>query len=190
MGAQSLMSMAAVKNWGKQFEWHLMAKGKANRQQTCPASLLPYPPWPLRESLHLLHSITSFRRWGVRIRTKSQKTWFPGKEYRFLTAREKNSVRAAQWQQYQWLNNADIETVFAASCTKVVQVAKGGDPSPCPSCMEVLKNRQFKQAISIPLPDEKNLKFTPKRLWMRQPLKHYAHATGLQAINWCTFKGK
>ena len=87
-----------------------------------------------------------------------------------------------QRQQYQWLNNADIETVFAASCTKVVQVREGGDPSPCPSCMEVLKNRRFKQAILIPLPDEKNLKFTPKRLLNETAIEHYARATGLQAI--------
>jgi len=99
-----------------------------------------------------------------------------------LTAREKNAVRSAQRQRYQWLNNADIETVFSTSCTKVVHVREGVDPSPCSSCMEVLRNRRFKQAISIPLPDEKNLKFTPKRFLNETAIEHYARTTGLQTI--------
>jgi hypothetical protein len=48
--------------------------------------------------------------------------------------------------------------------------------------MEVLQNKRFKQAISIPLPDAKNHKYMPKKLLNETAIEHDAHATGLQTI--------
>jgi hypothetical protein len=57
---------------------------------------------------------------------------FPGQEYQFLIEWQRNSVRSAQRQWYQWRNHADI--VFSACCEKVVQVQKSTDASPCSEC--------------------------------------------------------
>jgi hypothetical protein len=181
-GSQTLMSMAAVNNWGKKSSSISRLNEKPIVSMPCPGLTPMNVPHDLKDKLATYFIRSPVPGGGGPTCDQVTKELFPGKEYRALTDQEKNSVRSAQRQQYQWRNHTDIETVFSASCSKKVQIREGTNASPCLECANVLVNKRFKQAISLPLPDKANQKFIPKKLLNETAIEHYARVTGLQSI--------
>ena len=178
-GSQTLMSMAATKGWK-------IASSSTSWPNEIPIVNVPCPgltpmnvPHALKQKLERYFIRSPVPGGGGPTPDQVTQDLFPGEEYTDLTDRQKNSVRSAQRQQYQWRNHADIETVFSASCEREVRVRGGTGALPCPECAKVLANRRFKQAISLPLPDKTNQKYMPKKLLNETAIEHYARATGL-----------
>ena len=182
-GSQTLMSMAAAKNWDKTSSSSISrSKEKPIVSMPCPGLTPENVPLDLKEKLETYFIRSPVPGGGGPTPDQVTKDLFPGKLYRNLTDQQKNSVRSAQRQQHQWRNHADIETVFSASCNTNVQIREGMDTPPCSECAKVLGNRRFKQAISLPLPDKDKQKYMPKKLLNETAIEHYARATGLKTI--------
>jgi hypothetical protein len=180
-GMQTLKAMSIQKNWTAK----ITGPGPAPKPivtLSCPGLTPSTVPNHLHGKLKVYLQRSPLQGGGGPTPDQVTLTLFPKKQYQNLTEQQKNAVRSAQRQQYLWRNHANIETVFAASCEKSIQAREGGTPYPCSECTKVLENKRFKQALSIPLPDEKNHKFMPKTLLNETAIEQFARATGLKTI--------
>jgi hypothetical protein len=63
--------------------------------------------------------------------------------------------------QAKWLNEHNMECIFSPKCHGDT-IVKEGNPTPCSSCLQILRLKTFRNAIRRPPPKKGNAKFTPK----------------------------
>ena len=158
-----------MKNWASNSNGISWQKERPIVSKPCPGLTPTNIPRDLREKLATYFIRSPVPGGGGPNLNKVTEDLFPGKEYRFLTAWEKNAVRSAQRQRYQWLNNADIETVFSTSCTKVVHVREGVDHCALHvwKFWEIGDSSKRSQYLYLM---RRTSNLHPRDFWMRQPL--------------------
>jgi hypothetical protein len=110
------------------------------------------------------------------------KSIFPKKDFTSLSDRRKLEIQSAQCLEYQWHNHADFKKVYSASCCKNVQVQPNDTVPPCSKCLQLLQNKNFKQALLKERPEDKNYKFMPRTYLNEKTLEQYGLITGLKPI--------
>lgn len=107
---------------------------------------------------------------------------YPRVAFAKLSKSQKDAIRAAQRQQYQWRNEEDLQRVVSTSCRKESLLRLDNTTVPCTDCQSLLSIKSFKQALSMALPDSKNLKFTPK-VWRNvKAAEKWGSFTGLKPL--------
>jgi hypothetical protein len=178
-GTPTLFAMAASNNWSK--------------TQVLPSSPLVELPCPgLTKSNIPLNLKSGFETYLIRTPmpggggpTTDEVTdeIFPGWAYISLSDRQKNEVRSVQRQHYRWYNHANLQKIFSATCCKMVQVQPKTQPTPaCYAYIELTLDKAFKQALSVPLPLNKNRKYTPKALIDQATIDRYGVISGLKDL--------
>jgi hypothetical protein len=107
---------------------------------------------------------------------------YPEVAFAKLTNLQKDAIRAAQRQQYQWRNEEDLQRVVSTSCKKESLPRPDNTVVPCIDCQNLLKLKSFKKVLSIALPDPKNLKFTPKVWRDVRAAEKWGSYTGLKPL--------
>jgi hypothetical protein len=179
-GSQTLFAMATAKNWSKSSK---TLDAPSVMDVPCPGLNSHNIPHQLKDGLttYLLRSPVAGG--GGPTLDALTKILFPAKIFMSLTSREKQEVRSAQRQKYRWHNHADLHRVIAADCIKTVQVRDGTSPTPaCANCRALAWDKNFKRALSIPLPSDENFKHTPNVLIDKAAVDRFGRISGLKAI--------
>ncbi|KAJ6616598.1 hypothetical protein B0H10DRAFT_1915058, partial [Mycena sp. CBHHK59/15] len=106
-----------------------------------------------------------------------------GKLFRFLKGINQKIVTDTQAHERQWTNDHSNMRVFSAACNKQVSASRNGSRTlPCSGCSSVLGNRQFKQAIRLPVPDDENYLSVNEKYRNQLLGGLYARSIGLKEI--------
>lgn len=96
-----------------------------------------------------------------------------GKKYIQLSPKRKIQVKTTQRHDWAWRNEHDMGKVFSKMCTKIASTplpaplyaenssmaSTDPQPEPCLACRTVLMSKAFKNACSVPRPDDDNYKY-------------------------------
>jgi hypothetical protein len=75
--------------------------------------------------------------------------------FNYLSDPQKKQVRLHRQQNFTWRNDHKNNTVFASKCTRNAS----SDGSPCPACMGLVGNKEFRRLAIKSLPEPENMKF-------------------------------
>lgn len=88
-----------------------------------------------------------------------------GRKWVELNLKECKVVLRRVALEYQWINSHAAGSVHSKNCEASVQQPQGEsgerDPSPCSSCLALLRNHRFQSAINRKCPEDAKLKFVP-----------------------------
>ncbi|THH05194.1 hypothetical protein EW146_g9969 [Bondarzewia mesenterica] len=122
---------------------------------------------------------------GPSLTTLTEHLYPSATSFASLSSEKKETVRATQRLQHKWHNHRDLQRVISASCSKFVTVPKDASSAPvCQDCLGLLGDKNFKVAVSLPVPDAENFKFTPKIAMLsdEQAAERWSRATGLKPL--------
>jgi len=178
-GTQTLFTMAAANNWRKM-----------SPTERSPLVELPCPgltelniPSSLKQGFKTYLIRSPLPGGGGSTVDEMTQQLFPGREYTSLSDHLKNEVRSAQRQRYCWHNHADLQKIFSATCCKTVLVQHKMQPLlSCLACIALVTDKAFKQALAVPLPLDKNRKYTPKTLIDHAAVQRYGAISGLKDL--------
>jgi hypothetical protein len=111
---------------------------------------------------------------------------FPGRKYKRLKPDEQEQVKLAQLHGQKFVKIDTQRAVFSKTCLKSIDAASvpRGTPFPsiCNKCRDVLRDRQFRQALrrSVPLPE--NFRFNNKQYRNETAGHLFAKCSQLQEI--------
>ena len=97
--------------------------------------------------------------------------------YADLNNKRKRQVDTVRVHDSQWRNDRAARHIFSTACLKMVSSS-----APCSSCLALLKLKAFRNALSIPLPDDENYKYNNHAYQEKSHIGLYAKCSGLQAI--------
>lgn len=178
-GVQTLFAMAAANNWSKRLD----PPHSKLVELPCPGLSDSNIPSSLRKGFEIYLKRTPVSGGGGPTTDSVTSQLFPGRAYTSLSGREKNEVRSAQQQRYHWKNQADLQKIFSAACCNTVRVQRETHPVPaCADCMALVSDKTFKTALSVPLPDDENRKYTPKVLIDHAAIDWYGIISGLRDL--------
>jgi hypothetical protein len=181
-GSQTLIGMAAIHNWK-----NTLAAGPSRTKSfvdlPCPGlGILNVPP-ALNQRFQNYLKRTPLTGGGGPTLEEATDLLFQGKQFTFLSDRQKNEVRSAQRQRYRWHNHADLQKIFSATCCQTIKVQQGTEPLPaCASCAALLWDKTFKSALSVPLPCPEDLKYMPKVLVDQSAIDRFGYMSGLKDL--------
>lgn len=120
---------------------------------------------------------------GATSRTILAQRLYSDRKYAQLTKVQKTNVRHLQCLQFRWINDHHEERVVSTKCLKMV-MARGDvdEVDPCTECIALLQLGTLRNALCRPIPDDKNLKYTPKECFGTLLGKLYAAHLGLREI--------
>ena len=120
---------------------------------------------------------------GATSRTIISRELYDGCKYKKLTKAQKANVRRLQVLQFRWINDHHEGRIVSAKCLGMVPTSEGADEAdPCPECTALLRLAALRNALRRPIPDDKNLKYTPKECLGTCLSKLYAGHLGLREI--------
>lgn len=120
---------------------------------------------------------------GATSRTIISRDLYNGLRYAHLTKVQKANVRRLQALQFRWINDHHEERVVSAKCLGMVATRESVDEAdPCVECIALLRLAVLRNALRRPIPDDKNLKYTPKECLGTLLSKLYASHLGLREI--------
>lgn len=155
------------------------------KQITAPLQSLPCPG--LSGSQHKRIPIylrrSSATGGGATSRTIIAQELYDGSQYRELTKVQKANVRHLQALQLRWINDHNEECVMSTKCLGMITAKAGTDEAdPCVECVALLRLGILRNALRRPVPDTKNLKYTPKEHLSTLLGKLYSAHRGLDEI--------
>lgn len=120
---------------------------------------------------------------GATSRTIISRELYDGNKYAQLSKVQKANVRRLQVLRFRWVNDHHEGRVFSTRCLRMVSAREGVDEvDPCTECMALLSLGSLRNALRRPIPDDKNLKYTPKECLGTLLGKLYAAHLGLREI--------
>ncbi|KAA1468573.1 hypothetical protein DENSPDRAFT_814932 [Dentipellis sp. KUC8613] len=100
-----------------------------------------------------------------------------------LTYAERMKVTRREQQLYKWLNKHSLGAVFSTKCAGQASPSPSiPDYAPCTQCLHLLHLHTFQNALNVPLPLDKNTKFTPKQYRSSALGDLYLRHQGLQEL--------
>jgi hypothetical protein len=97
--------------------------------------------------------------------------------YGELSNKRKTQVDTARIHDSQWRNDRAAGRVYSTACQKSVSSSL-----PCPSCLALLKLKAFRNALSVPLPDDQNYRYNNHAYQGKSHIDLYAKCAGLRGI--------
>jgi hypothetical protein len=178
-GTPTLLSMATAGNWNK-----------TELKPQVPLENIPCPglnsdniPSFLQQGFEVYLLRTPMAGGGGPTTDELTGILFPDRQFTSLSLRQKNEVRSAQRQRHRWHNHADLQKIFSADCCKTVCTRRETQPTPaCSACMALVMDKNFKHALSRPLPSDANRKYTPKILIDKAAVDQWGRVSGLKAL--------
>ena len=120
---------------------------------------------------------------GATSRTIAARELYNDCKYVELTKVQKANVRHLQRLQFRWINDHHEERVVSTKCLGMVLMKEDIDKvDPCVECIALLHLGALRNALSRPIPDDENLKYTPKECLGTLLGKLYAAHLGLREI--------
>jgi hypothetical protein len=79
----------------------------------------------------------------------------------FTEVQHEREVVAQEQRQALWINHHMSKSVRSSTCTQVSILKPNGAAIPCDSCLKLLRVKTFVNALTRPVPEQGNAKFTP-----------------------------
>ena len=120
---------------------------------------------------------------GATSRTIITREIYDGYTYKQLTKVQKANVRKIQVLRFRWINDHREERVVLVKCLGLVMAKVGAEEvEPCEECMALLHLNARRSVLRRLIPDDKNLKYTPKECLATLLGKLYVSHLGLREI--------
>lgn len=84
--------------------------------------------------------------------------------------KQKRMILRKETELYHWRNNRAVGAVYSTSCAGTVQIKSSDvEPGPCFACERLYSLRTFQVQLCREMPEEANVKYTPKD-WLDKDL--------------------
>jgi hypothetical protein len=103
------------------------------------------------------------------------------KSFSKLSLDRQKKVRSSQQAQLQWYNEAEFGRIFSSTCMKI-SGASSYLRGPCSECLALLNDKNFRQALSKPIPQPENVKFMPKYWIDIKAVEFWGDIHGIQPL--------
>jgi len=95
--------------------------------------------------------------------------------------------------EWKWRNDHTHEAIFSTQCTKEAIIPQPlpkvknstsavQQPQPCGQCQSLLRQKNFKNTLNVPLPSDENYKYLNKRYHNENLAALYGRCAGLREI--------